>query len=281
MRRLLVFVFAFSVLAMGSAYAQTEATINGTVVDDSGGVLPGVTVTATEINTGRQFFSITDERGEYRMPSVEPGTYSVTAELPGFGTVEVPALELLVGQNAAIPFTLGVAGLEELADGLAREVPEQKAEDGEVEDGDEDGTVLDLLVLAKPGEAYVVVDDLGALTVATDHADVALDPLARVFVVTRGSVPGGSRNVARSGRLVLGSARLVLGSARLVLGSARLALGAGVPGRRGLLHGWVLRPDQRRQPQGQEQDDGQREASTKAMIDAKRSRPGESAVDRC
>ena len=113
MRRLLVFVFAFSVLAMGSAYAQTEATINGTVVDDSGGVLPGVTVTATEINTGRQFFSITDERGEYRMPSVEPGTYSVTAELPGFGTVEVPALELLVGQNAAIPFTLGVAGLEE------------------------------------------------------------------------------------------------------------------------------------------------------------------------
>jgi hypothetical protein len=56
---------------------------------------------------------VSDERGEYRMPNVQPGTYRVQAELPGFATVVVPTVELLVGQNASIPFVLKVAGLEE------------------------------------------------------------------------------------------------------------------------------------------------------------------------
>jgi len=113
MRRVLGVMIALVLLGPLAAYAQTEATINGTVVDDSGGVLPGVTVTATELSNGRQYFSVTDERGAYRMPSVQPGTYRVVAELPGFANVEVPRVELLVGQNAAIPFSMGVAGLEE------------------------------------------------------------------------------------------------------------------------------------------------------------------------
>ena len=113
--RQIVFVLALAgLLGMsGTAYAQTEATVSGTVTDDSQAVLPGVTITATEINTGRQQVAFSDERGTFRLPNLAPGRYRIQAELGGFGTVVVPDIELLVGQNATIPFVLGVAALEE------------------------------------------------------------------------------------------------------------------------------------------------------------------------
>jgi carboxypeptidase family protein len=103
-----------SLLALPTvAFAQANATVSGTVTDESKAVLPGVTVTATEITTGRQFVGVTDERGEYRFVNVSPGTYKIRAELTGFATVTTPNLELLVGQNALVPFALKVATLQE------------------------------------------------------------------------------------------------------------------------------------------------------------------------
>jgi hypothetical protein len=103
-----------SLLALPTAaFGQANATVTGTVTDESRAVLPGVTVTATEITTGRQFAGVTDERGEYRFVNVSPGTYKIQAELTGFATVTTPNLELLVGQNALVPFTLKVAALQE------------------------------------------------------------------------------------------------------------------------------------------------------------------------
>ena len=93
-------------------FAQTRATIVGTATDSSKGVLPGVTVTATEISTGAAQVAVTDERGQYRL-AVLPGTYKIQAELTGFASVVLPAVELLVGQNATIPFVLNVASLQE------------------------------------------------------------------------------------------------------------------------------------------------------------------------
>jgi hypothetical protein len=113
MRKVLGLVLALLVVAPVAAYAQAEATIQGIVTDESKGVLPGVTVTATSSTTGRQYLAVTDERGEYRMPNVAPGTYRLQAELPGFATIVLPAVELLVGQNANVPFSMKVAGLEE------------------------------------------------------------------------------------------------------------------------------------------------------------------------
>lgn len=99
-------------LSAASAFAQ-EATILGAVTDESKGVLPGVTVTATSLANGRTFSAVTNERGDYRIVGVPAGRYKVQAELSGFATVIVPDVELLVGQNRTVPFAMQVASLTE------------------------------------------------------------------------------------------------------------------------------------------------------------------------
>jgi hypothetical protein len=82
------------------AYAQ-EANISGGVKDATGGVLPGVTLQAVQIETGNSFEAVTDARGEYRLP-VRAGVYRISAELQGFAPFIRTGLELLIGQQAVI-----------------------------------------------------------------------------------------------------------------------------------------------------------------------------------
>ena len=77
-----------------------DSTVSGTVTDPSGAVIPGVTVTATHTESGNKFEAVTDERGGYRL-LVRVGNFRVTAELPGFGTVN-RNIEVLVGQTVVV-----------------------------------------------------------------------------------------------------------------------------------------------------------------------------------
>jgi hypothetical protein len=113
MERLVSLVLAISVLTPAAASAQASATVQGTVTDESKAALPGVTVTALEPSTGRQFAAITDGRGEYRLVNVSAGVYKIQAELAGFATVVISGLEVLVGQNADVPITMKLAAVEE------------------------------------------------------------------------------------------------------------------------------------------------------------------------
>ena len=71
-----------------SAAAQTvTGTLQGTVTDTSGGVLPGVTITVTHVETGTQRALVTNGEGIYNAPFLQIGRYTVKAELSGFGTV--------------------------------------------------------------------------------------------------------------------------------------------------------------------------------------------------
>jgi hypothetical protein len=87
--------FAFIVVLIGqlawlasTASAQDyRGRVQGAVADSSGGVLPGVTVMLTNDATGVAVTHVTDAAGRYLFDFVEPGTYSVTAELQGFNTV--------------------------------------------------------------------------------------------------------------------------------------------------------------------------------------------------
>jgi len=113
MRHRLLFTFVGLVLlTSASAFAQ-DASLVGTITDETKAVLPGVTVTATNLETGTAAVALTDERGDYRLPKLAPGKYKVRADLSGFGGLVVPSVELLVGQNAAVPFTLRVATVGE------------------------------------------------------------------------------------------------------------------------------------------------------------------------
>ena len=99
-----------------SAAAQSTAingTIEGTVTDDQKAVLPGVTVTVVNIDTGDTRAVVTNESGLYRAPLLSLGTYKVTAELQGFKKFEQTGVTLRAGQTAVISFALAVGTLEE------------------------------------------------------------------------------------------------------------------------------------------------------------------------
>ena len=113
LRGFLALGVATVVLGGGYAFAQQSGNIAGVVTDESKGVLPGVTVTGTELGSGRQYLAVTDAEGAYRLVNVQAGTFKITAELAGFATTVLPQLELLVGQSAAVPLVLKVATLEE------------------------------------------------------------------------------------------------------------------------------------------------------------------------
>ena len=98
------------------AWAQSQAAngaIEGTVTDTSGGVLPGVTVTITSVDTGAQRIVITNEKGLYRAPLLPLGSYRVIAELPGFKKFEQTDIRLSVGQTAVVNATLSIGAVSE------------------------------------------------------------------------------------------------------------------------------------------------------------------------
>jgi hypothetical protein len=105
-------------LATSAAFAQgggasSTATITGRVADNSGAVLPGVTVTAASPSMLGTQTAVTNEQGNYRFPAVPPGTYTLTYELPGFNTLKREAIELRLGFTANINVELQVASLQE------------------------------------------------------------------------------------------------------------------------------------------------------------------------
>ena len=94
--------------------AQQNATVQGIVVDESQAVLPGSTVTATEISTGIQSVAVVEADGRYRFTNMAPGQYKFRVELSGFATTEITNVELLVGQSVTVPrVALKVAALQE------------------------------------------------------------------------------------------------------------------------------------------------------------------------
>ena len=110
MRKLFLSAFIGILTGCLQTLAQSNASsgeIKGTVTDASGGLVPGGTVTVTNSNTGFSRTAITDERGEYRILLLPPGSYEVRVELAAFGT-QVRNAQVIVGQTLAIDFRLQV-----------------------------------------------------------------------------------------------------------------------------------------------------------------------------
>ena len=96
-----VVIFAAAVLLPSLSAAQ--GTLTGTVRDASGAVLPGVTVEASSpalIEKVRT--AVTDSAGQYRIPGLNPGTYSLTFRLQGFTTVRQDGPNVMVVKGCAV-----------------------------------------------------------------------------------------------------------------------------------------------------------------------------------
>src|SRR3989454_4974735 len=108
-----VLVFLISSFACGIVWAQSTAQISGTVKDQSGAVLPGVQVTATQTATGLARSAITNETGSYVLPDLPVGPYRLEAALSGFRTFAQSGIVLQVGSNPVINVSLEVGQVAE------------------------------------------------------------------------------------------------------------------------------------------------------------------------
>src|SRR5438034_208012 len=104
-------LFVLAALSPAAVFAQT-AELRGVVSDESGAVLPGVSVVIRQTDTGLERSSVTDEHGLFRAPALQPGPYRVTSTLMGFKT-DVRTLALSVGEVSEVRVTLGVGGVAE------------------------------------------------------------------------------------------------------------------------------------------------------------------------
>src|SRR4051812_44694793 len=109
---LLSVVFALGI-GCASVWAQATAQISGTVHDQSGAVLPGVEVTATQTETGIARMTITNETGSFVLPNLALGPYKVEAALTGFRTFVQTGVVLQVNSSPSINVTLEVGQVTE------------------------------------------------------------------------------------------------------------------------------------------------------------------------
>ena len=100
-------------LVAGPLAQGTTGSILGVVQDQSQAVLPGVTVTATSLETNQSRTAISDDEGRYRLPLLPVGPYEVQAELTGFSTEVRRPITLTIGSEAVVNFTLGIGALTE------------------------------------------------------------------------------------------------------------------------------------------------------------------------
>lgn len=102
------------VLAAGSAFGQITGTILGAISDDQGLVLPGATVSvSSEQLPGGPRMAVTNASGQYRFPNLPPGDYTLTVELPGFGTYIEEGMQVLVGGTIERAVSLSLATVAE------------------------------------------------------------------------------------------------------------------------------------------------------------------------
>ena len=123
-------VLAMMLALVGTpAYAQgtVTSTLTGTVMDASGGVIPGADVTVKNNATAAVSNAVTSDRGVFTIPALQPGTYTVTIALMGFKTWSAPDVTLSAAVPAVIKATLEVGKLEEtvIVEGAAQLVQTQ------------------------------------------------------------------------------------------------------------------------------------------------------------
>src|SRR5581483_9661666 len=106
-------LFVLLLPAFAAAQAGSTAQIAGTVKDESGGVLPGVTITVTQTNTQFTRTAVSDDTGSYVLPNLPVGPYKLEATLQGFRTFVQQGIVLTVNATPTINVTMALGQLSE------------------------------------------------------------------------------------------------------------------------------------------------------------------------
>lgn len=115
MKRVPFILFLLAIISSVLILAQTRTSaIQGVTQDETGGVLPGVEVTVTNVGTRISRTVLTDEEGRYRMPNLELGGYEVSASLPGFKTLTRTGITVTIERAAVVTLTLEVGSITEV-----------------------------------------------------------------------------------------------------------------------------------------------------------------------
>jgi hypothetical protein len=112
--RILVYLAAFVLATSPPAIAQTTGSMRGTVIDSTGAVLPGATVTIrSDALIGGTRSTVTNEVGAFRFPSLPVGDYDVTVTIDGFVTYQIQKVPVGLESTATVNATMQVAQLAE------------------------------------------------------------------------------------------------------------------------------------------------------------------------
>ena len=104
--------FLLALLIAGNALAQT-GQINGLITDNTGAIVPGVTVKAVDATTGLSRDTVTGVDGRYVFTGLRPTTYDITAEIPGFRTSQRKGVLLQANENLSVNLGIEVGAIEE------------------------------------------------------------------------------------------------------------------------------------------------------------------------
>src|SRR5256885_13779654 len=110
---ILIVVLGLLAIALPAGAQLPTASILGTARDSSGAVVPGVSLTARNINTGMTRSTVTGADGSYRFSALPVGPYEVRAEHPGFQTEVRSGLNLNVSDEAVVNFGLQLGAVEQ------------------------------------------------------------------------------------------------------------------------------------------------------------------------
>src|SRR5918996_3376757 len=114
LRMALASIAIATLISTAPAFAQSSmGTVEGTVTDTSGGVLPGAVVTLINVATNVQLIRTTNESGYFVFVSVRPGTYELTIELSGLRPARVAAFPVGVNETVARNVNLAVGDVAE------------------------------------------------------------------------------------------------------------------------------------------------------------------------
>jgi carboxypeptidase family protein len=183
---LLISVFGCAVLLGQGSTAQ----ISGTVTDQSGAVLPGVEITATQTDTGVNRTTVSNETGAYVLPNLAVGPYRLEASLPGFRTFAQTGIVLQVNGNPSINIVLQVGQVSETVEVQANAAMVETRSTG-IGQVTENARILELPLVGRQVYDLVTLSGAAVQTGTATTGNRAAYPGTPTFSIA-GSLNGGN-----------------------------------------------------------------------------------------